>query len=193
MEEPKLRVFLPEAQRPRPASLPRRGIWLAEPGWPTPNVAERTFWPASRAQLVTGEVARDVPATALPLPLTQAVGMAAGPWCGYGGPLDNPSDQRAEDARSLCFDSEPLEEELPLLGHPRAVLELESDQPFGQVAVRLCDVWADGASTLVTRGMLNLSHRHSHEHPEPSSSTPPATASRRAIGCVWLSLRATSR
>jgi uncharacterized protein len=33
--------------------------------------------------------------------------------------------------------------------------------------VRLCDVAEDGASTLITRGLLNLSHRHGHDRPRP--------------------------
>jgi hypothetical protein len=109
------------------------------------------------------------------VPSVQAVGLDSGPWCGYGGPLDNPSDQRGEDARSLAFDSEPLGTDLAILGRARAVLELESDQPLAQVAVRLCDVWPDGASTLITRGLLNLAHRHGHEHPEPLTPGEPET------------------
>jgi hypothetical protein len=46
-------------------------------------------------------------------------------------------------------------------------LELESDRPVAQLAARLCDVAPDGTSLLVTRGVLNLTHRNSHEHPEP--------------------------
>jgi hypothetical protein len=33
--------------------------------------------------------------------------------------------------------------------------------------VRLCEVLADGTSVLLSRGLLNLSHRESHEHPTP--------------------------
>jgi uncharacterized protein len=33
--------------------------------------------------------------------------------------------------------------------------------------VRLCDLAPDGASTLVTRGLLNLTHRQGHERPRP--------------------------
>ena len=35
------------------------------------------------------------------------------------------------------------------------------------VVVRLCDINETGESTLITRGLLNLTHRNSHEHPEP--------------------------
>jgi predicted acyl esterase len=43
------------------------------------------------------------------------------------------------------------------------------DQRVAQVAVRLCDVWPDGASTLVTRGLLNLNQRAGSE---PADLTP---------------------
>ena len=33
------------------------------------------------------------------------------------------------------------------------------------IAARLEDVAPDGSSTLVTYGLLNLTHRDSHEHP----------------------------
>jgi uncharacterized protein len=174
MEEPQLRVFMPDAMRPSPASLERTGIWLAEEGWPTPNVTVRAFRPVANGSLATAAGAAAAGGRRL-VPATQTVGLDSGPWCGYGGPLDNPSDQRGEDARSLAFDSAPLEADLPILGRARAVLELESDRPLAQVAVRLCDVWPDGASTLITRGMLNLAHRNGHEHPEPLSPGVPET------------------
>jgi hypothetical protein len=40
------------------------------------------------------------------------------------------------------------------------------DQPDALVVVRLCDVAPDGASTLITRGLLNLTHAKSHERPQ---------------------------
>ena len=47
------------------------------------------------------------------------------------------------------------------------MLTLAADRPDALVAVRLCDVAPNGQSTLVTRGLLNLTHRESHEQPEP--------------------------
>jgi hypothetical protein len=35
------------------------------------------------------------------------------------------------------------------------------------VCVRLCEVFSDGSSALVTRALLNLTHRESDEHPAP--------------------------
>ena len=54
-----------------------------------------------------------------------------------------------------------------ILGIPRAHLAVSADQPQALLAVRLCDVAPDGTSTLVTRGVLNLTHRESHESPAP--------------------------
>ena len=65
------------------------------------------------------------------------------------------------------FDSAPLDERVELLGNARVELELESDRPVAQLAARLCDVAPDGTSLLVTRGVLNITHRDSHEHPKP--------------------------
>jgi hypothetical protein len=43
------------------------------------------------------------------------------------------------------------------------------DQPDALLAVRLCDVAPDGASRLVSWGLLNLTHHNGHERPEPLS------------------------
>jgi hypothetical protein len=80
---------------------------------------------------------------------------------------DLPPDQRPEDGRSLTFTSAPLTETMEILGFPEVTLTLAVDRPQALVAVRLCDVSPAGSSTLVSRGLLNLTHRESHEHPTP--------------------------
>jgi len=94
-------------------------------------------------------------------------GEDAGAWLATGRPGERPPDQRAEDGRSLSFDSVPLSERLEILGHAEVRLALACDRPVAQIAVRLCDVAEDGTSRLVTRGVLNLTHRHGDERPEP--------------------------
>jgi hypothetical protein len=81
--------------------------------------------------------------------------------------MEFPRDQRPEDGLSLGFDTEPLTEPVEILGFPVARLELASDRPLALVVVRLCDVWPDGSSTLITRGLKNLTHSKSDEYPEP--------------------------
>jgi len=78
-----------------------------------------------------------------------------------------PIDQRREDGLALCFDTPPLDDDLTLLGAPELDLLVSVDQPHVNLAVRLCDVYPDGTSALMTYGVLNLSHRDSHEHPTP--------------------------
>ena len=94
-------------------------------------------------------------------------GSDAGAWCPDGGAGDWPVDQRAEDGRSLTFTSEPLDVPLEILGSPEVRLELAVDRPNALIAVRLCDVAPDGTSLLVTRGLLNRTHRDAHDSAEP--------------------------
>ena len=85
------------------------------------------------------------------------VGVAAWISCAGGLPWGQPLDQRADDTRSLTYDW-PIEERAELLGNASVSLRVRSSAPVAHVAVRLCDVFPDGTSALITRGMLNLSH-----------------------------------
>ena len=98
---------------------------------------------------------------------TLETGHDGGDWLGFGRTIDAPVDQRAEDGRSLSFETQPLTEPIKILGVARARLLVSSDQTNALLAVRLCDVAPDGSSTLVTRGLLNLTHRESDEEPRP--------------------------
>jgi hypothetical protein len=71
------------------------------------------------------------------------------------------------DGMSLTFTSAPLPERLEILGFPEVDLTLAADQPNALVCVRLCEVFADGTSALITRAVQNLTHRRSDEEPEP--------------------------
>ncbi|MEO8290089.1 MAG: CocE/NonD family hydrolase [Gaiellaceae bacterium] len=153
MDEPMLRVWMQESVEPRPGYEVRPGRWVAEPSWPSPNVT---------AEMV--ELASERPQTLLGV---QTAGIEAGVWTAEGGSDDLAGDQRADDAVSIAFDLEPLEEPLEILGHPVATLSLAVDRPQALVAVRLCDVFPDGRSLLVTRGLLNLTNRDGHEGPAP--------------------------
>ena len=160
MDEPMLRAWMPDTVVPGPQSVARSGRWIAEPSWPTPNVTTRRLMlNALTLDPLPGE------ATTLHHCGMQTAGLDAGSWCPYDD--EPPPDQRAEDGLALAFTSVPLAEPLELLGAPEVTLTLAADRACAVVAVRLCAVAPGGASTLLSRGFLNLTHREGHEHPLP--------------------------
>ncbi len=163
-DEPKLRLWMQEAVEPRSFYPARPGRWVSEPSWPSPNVIARRLSLGLGTLEETGQ--DDNVDTSLQWRSAQAAGVDGGPFCGWGGPTDSPPDQRMEDGLCLCFTSPALTERVEIVGFPTLTVNIASDRPRALLAVRLCDVWPDGRSTLITRGLLNLTHRHSHEHPE---------------------------
>ncbi len=165
LDEPKLVTWMQDAVSPAGGYETRPGRWVAEPAWPSPNVQTTTL-ALSKRGLGDGEPdGREIRGL-------QSTGIDGGVWCGDGGAADAPVDQRADDGASLCYDSDPLSAPLELLGFATAVLEVTSDRPTALIAVRLCDVAPDGASTLIARGVLNLTRRNGHDRTEPMPAEP---------------------
>lgn len=164
MSEPLLRTYLMESIRPATFYDYRAGRWVAERGWPSPQVESTPFWLHEDQRLSAAPPTSEQP---ISCPSVQTHGLFAGVWCPFGSEGDLASDQRVEDGLSTCFTSQPLTERTDYLGFPDVTLELSADRPDALVAVRLCDVAPDGASTLVSWGLLNLTHRDGHEHPTP--------------------------
>jgi putative CocE/NonD family hydrolase len=161
MREPRYRVWMNESFRPAAFAESREGRWVAEAGWPSAHVTMRPFH-LSAAGLTDapGEPA----VLSIQSPLTTGTGSLE--WCSYGGRGgDLPTDQRGDDADSLCFDSAPLPGRLEILGAPVLELAFSSDKPVATICVRLCDIWPDGASARVTFTLFNLTHRDGHAAP----------------------------
>jgi len=158
--EPRYRVWMEEWHEPYPTHGERRGRWVAEDHWPSPNIAYRRWYLNVNALGVTPD-AEDAVRVCSP----QTTGLVAGDWYGFGAEGEAPADQREDDGKSLVFDSDPVTERLELLGAPVVTLDFSSDQPVAAVFVRLNDVAPDGTSTRVCYGVLNLTHRESHEAP----------------------------
>jgi len=162
LDGPMYRVWMQESVPPATFYEERPGRWVAEPSWPSPHIGRRRLaLNPRRLDDAPG------PEAALVLRSPQTVGLAGGEWCPYGAGAEWPMDQRLDDAGSLVFDSGPLPERLEILGAPVARLKLSSDRPAAFVAVRLSDLLPDGRATLVTYGILNLTHREGHETPLP--------------------------
>jgi len=183
MAEPRLRAWIQEPARAARDDLARPGRWVAEDEWPPAAAGRqelRLDLDAAPALAAHGEAAAGRISHSSP----QSVGMDAGAWCAYGNPGDLPGDQRADDSRSLSFDSAPLGERVELLGQPVVELAVASDQPLGFVMARLCDVAPDGVSTVITRGALNLCHLDGRAAPRALApgETVNATIPLKAVG-----------
>ena len=167
MEEPRLKVWMQESARPAVDADERDGFWAGEAAWPSPRIRPAAFRVGAgrlhrtdvELAFATGEQVR----VASP----ESIGLASGAWCSYGRAFDLPPDQRDDDGCSYCVDTEPLTGPLACLGTPTVRLRLTSDRPLGLIAVRLNDVWPDGASARVSYGLLNLAHRVSDTNPSP--------------------------
>lgn len=165
MDEPMLRVWLQDSVPPATYYTDRPGRWVAEASWPSPNMSEQVYFLNSTGAAGSLDAAAGR-GTAVDFRGREGDNLDVGQWGAYGYPGEWPGDQRSADGAALSFTSLPADEPVDILGYPLVDLLLSVDQPLALVAVRLCDVAPDGASTLVSWGLLNLTHRNSHEFPE---------------------------
>jgi hypothetical protein len=93
------------------------------------------------------------------------VGVDAWIDCAGHLPWGQSGDLRFDDAASLTWDWDA--EGQVLMGHPRVRLRVSSTEPSAYLSVKLCDVFPDGTSALVSRGTLNLGCRQGLDHVEP--------------------------
>ncbi|KAF4316726.1 hypothetical protein BBO99_00005800 [Phytophthora kernoviae] len=89
-------------------------------------------------------------------------GAWSGEWLSFGGE-DMPGNQANEDAIATTWSTAPLTDDIEIVGRPGMSLFVRSSKPQALIMARLCDVSPSGKSTLITRGMLNLSHRCGHK------------------------------
>ena len=148
--DPPITVFVRHSSPPAPLLDAYRGAWRNEPAWPPARGRVEAL--GLGGGIVTHRVRPDV-------------GVAAWLSCAGHGPYGLPTDQAADDARSVVWEWPGHGREL--LGHPVLRVRVAADQPVAGVAARLCDVARDGSSTLITRGWLNLTHRAGHTSPVP--------------------------
>ena len=147
-------VFVRTSTRPEPDLDQHAGRWTTDT-WPSPHVSLHT---------------RDLsgPRT---LTVVPDVGTAAWIDCAGHLPWGLSGDQREDDARSLVWDWTGQQEQL--LGQPRVRLQLTADAPAASLSVKLCDVFPDGTSALITRGTLDLAYRDGlHAPVEPTPLVP---------------------
>jgi len=171
-DEPPISVFVRRSTRPEPDLAELRGSWRSEPAWPLARSVALTLRPEPASGSDEIAIRGDVGASA---------------WISCAGrlPWGQPVDQREDDALSLAHDW-PLEDELEILGHPALSATITSPVPVAYLSAKVCDVFPDGTSALVSRGVLNLAHRRSSTDPEPLEPGAPTRVTVELDSTSWV-------
>jgi predicted acyl esterase len=180
--QPPVAMFVRHSTRPEPDLDVYEGEWRFEPDWP-PARQRHERRALSGAQTVGG--AEQTPAGDV-LHVRGDVGVTGSIWCAADLPFGPPFDQRPDETHSLVYDWPAFEDPFEIMGHPRVELVVSSSTPVAFVSAKLCDVFPDGASALVTRGVLNLTHRDSHEAPQPLEPGTPVTVTIELDATSWV-------
>lgn len=178
MEEPELRAWINSPVAPSPRNEDRPGRWVAESEWNGSGSKMLSIYPGENG--LTDKPSR----TAITLSSEETAGWTSGAWCGYGAVPDGPLDQNGEAGLMMIFESDVLDKGFDLFGFPLFHAKVASDTHQANVAVVLSAVGEDGRATLVSYGVLNLTHRSSHSRPEqmPLAQPQPVTILLNACG-----------
>ena len=161
-DEPMLRAWMTESVKPATHHEVLPGRWIAEPLWPPSGMTSRRLFLTDEGLLDAA-----APLTARAVCSPQTVGKCSGEWVPFGRGRDQAGDQQEDDTCSLVFETPPLDKPIEILGAAIVSLDVASDRPIANLAVRLCDVHPSGESLRVSYGVLNLTHRGGHEKPLP--------------------------
>jgi putative CocE/NonD family hydrolase len=157
MAEPRFAVFVRDWHPPDPRLEEVPGKWRFEEGWPLARAREQILYPQPDRSLRATAPGKATHA----LRYVPTVGVENGLWSG-----EVVRDQRPIDAWSLVYDTQPLEDDLEILGMPRVRLPASADAPLARWFVRLSDVAPDGTVTQTSWAGLNGAQRRSAEDPE---------------------------
>ena len=157
LEDPRVVIYQQHWHPPRAQSQDVPGEWRAET-WPPAGLTPLT-WYLGPDHRLTSDAPRagDVDQ----LRYVPSAGVEAGFWWG-----ELLSDQRPVDAFSLTYDSQPLADEVAILGLPHVSLRVSAEAPLADWFVRLSDVAPDGQVTMVTGAGINGAQRESMSKPQ---------------------------
>jgi predicted acyl esterase len=177
--EPPIQIFVRRSTPPRADLDAYEGEWRSEVEWPPARLRE------DRRSLDTAGSRNDggPPGT---VAIRGDVGVTGSIWCAADLPFGEPWDQRPDEAFSLVYEWPSLDEPLEIMGHPRLELTVTADVPVAFASVKLCDVSPDGASALVTRAILNLTHREGFADPRPLEPGEPVTVTIELDATSWI-------
>ena len=160
MDEPAFAVFVRDWHPPGFDLDTIPGNWRLEEGWPIERSQPYELFLQNDHALS----ARAPDSDQHRMRYVPSVGIEAGGSVMWWGDLAE--DQRPTDIYSQVYDTEPLGEDLEIMGFPAVRLNASSDAPLVHWYARLSDVAPDGGVTLITGAGLNGAHRNSAEEPE---------------------------
>jgi uncharacterized protein len=166
MDESPVSFYMQEYARPDRTLDITPGQWRNDTDFPVADTKEMSFYLGEGGKLASQ-------AEASPrqdydeYEYLATVGVSNGFWSGGGIPFYLPDDQRADEAYSLTFTTEPIREELNLLGWPKVILHGSSSARVATFVAKLADVAPDGHSALIVDGSFNGTRRKSYTEPSP--------------------------
>lgn len=150
LDWPRLRVWQREFDLPQDRLRKRNGKWIEIDNFEQSDFTKLCL----ECDKLTDQPSAEIQFFDVPNNLRH--GECAGD-TGYFGRVGGlPLNQRIDDERALCFDSEPLAQDLILNGHAELSIDVIRDKRDAQLICRLCEVSRDGDSNLVNRQILNL-------------------------------------
>lgn len=180
MDEPPITLYVQKFDEPAARRKHTSGYWRHELSWPLARSREDVWYLGPIGDLgqspEQGRLRFDYyPATGTTFPMFSAA-----------APYLLPVDQRLEAPAPLQWTSKPLADPVEIVGRPEASLRLAVSTEIATAVVRLLDVAPDGTAALVTKGVLNLTHRDSHESPAPLEPGRPYTVTVPLDATAWL-------
>jgi len=160
LDEPKFAVYVRNYYPPDPQTERIPGHWRWEDGWPIERIQNQEWFAQANNGLST-EPADEATHT---MDYKPSVGLEGGGPTMWWGSIT--PDQQPMDDHSLVYDSEPLTEQIEILGRPIARLNVSADATRANWVVRISDVAPDGQVTQVGGAAFNGTHRNSAREPE---------------------------
>lgn len=158
LDDPPVRVYVMDSISPQTMPDHWPGRWVGMKAWPNAEQKWRRFYLSDRG-LSEQAGSGDQP---IEVCTTQTVGQDSGEFCAIWLGPELPGDQRNDDANSCCFDSQPLENAIDLVGQAHLDLVVSSTVRQARIALRLCDVRPDGSVARISWALYKLNHQGDH-------------------------------
>ena len=159
MDEPPIAMYTQTYDVPDPNRDNTSGEWRSEAEWPLKRAEETNYYLHPKGKLnqktpVSNESDYDF------LEYNASVGTTS-LFVQSGSALSIPMDQRLDEALSLNYTTDVLGRNLEITGNVKVKLHVSSTAKIVSFAARISDIAPDGASNMITIGILNITHRES--------------------------------